>query len=64
MKKILFILASAFIMLSCSQQEEFLSSKGDTSDSPVSAIADAQLKFAVSSGDVTATILPMDLTTA
>lgn len=46
MKKILFILASAFIMLSCSQQEEFLSPKGDTSDSPVSAIADAQLKFA------------------
>lgn len=40
------MLASAFFMFSCSQEEEVLSINENTSNSPVSATADAQLRFA------------------
>lgn len=46
MKKILFLLASVLFMFSCSQEEELLSANENFDDTPKSAIADAQLKFA------------------
>lgn len=45
MKKILFLLASVFFMLSCSQEESILPTNENTSNSPTAAV-DAQLKFA------------------
>lgn len=46
MKKILLMLASAFFMFSCSQEEGTSPINENTSNLPVSATADAQLKFA------------------
>ena len=46
MKKVLLMLASAFFMFSCSQEEGTSPINENTSNSPVSATADAQLKFA------------------
>lgn len=46
MKKILLMLASAFFMFSCSQEEGTSPINENTSNLPVSATADTQLKFA------------------
>lgn len=46
MRKILLILANAFFIFSCSQGEELLPTDENTSDPPISTIADAQLRFA------------------
>ena len=45
MKKVLLMLASAFFMFSCSQEEGTSPINENTSNSPVSATADAQPNY-------------------